>query len=237
MQKIIFIVNINPPEYSRFCIDSWKKWSEKNNCKVVVLDEPFSSFDPHWYKTYVFELLENSSIEYDQVAVVDNDTIINPSCPNFFELVPENKIGVVLDDVNFDWTIRSTDAYHKHVFTDFKRFDTFEYFNSGFIVLSKKHKLSYDKVLEFFSSNVTQLDWVQRNYGVGRDQTPLNFLLREYSDGLHFLSKKFNLQGLLSKEITDPKMLSEMGYIFHFNAMPRDYRGELMKKVYSYLYE
>lgn len=237
MSRIIYIVNINSPEYSKYCIESWKRWGEKHNAQVLELDEPFGNIEPHWFKTYVFQLLENSEINYDRVLVVDNDTIVSPDCPDFFELVSEDKIGVVPDDVNYDWTIRSTDAYHKHVFESFPRFDPFEYFNSGFIVLSKEHKIVYDKVVEFLGQNYGSLNWVQSTYGVGRDQTPLNFLLRKYSTGLQTLSKKFNLQGIISKEITDPKMLQDMAYVYHFNAMPREHRTTLMHNTFKFLYE
>jgi lipopolysaccharide biosynthesis glycosyltransferase len=237
MKNIIYIVNINEPAYSQYCIKSWQAWAKKNNSEVVVLTEPFSEIEPHWYKVFAYKLLESSDIEYDRVLVVDNDTVVHPDTPNFFEEVPEDKIGVVFDDVNYDWTIRSTDAYRKHVFTDYEHFDTFEYFNSGFLVLSKQHRDVYERVIEFVFKNYEQLNWVQSNYGVGRDQTPLNFMLRAFSSGLEYMSKRYNLQGLLSKEIVDPKMLSEMAYVYHYNAMPREHREVLMKQTYDYLYE
>lgn len=237
MKDIVYIVNINQPSYSQYCINSWQHWSEQNNAEVVVLTEPFSEIEPHWYKVFVYKLLENSNIDYNRVLVVDNDTVVHPDTPNIFDEVSEDKIGVVFDDVNYDWTIRSTDAYHKHVFTDYKRFDTFEYFNSGFIVLSKQHREVYEKVVEFLLNNYQSLNWVQSNYGVGRDQTPLNFMLRSFSNGLHYMSKRYNLQGLISKEIVDPKMLSDMAYVYHYNAMPREHREVLMKRTYNYLYE
>lgn len=237
MKNIVYIVNINEPAYSQYCIKSWQVWAKENNSEVVVLTEPFSEIEPHWYKVFAYKLLESSNIEYNRILVVDNDTVVHPDTPNFFETIPEDKIGVVFDDVNYDWTIRSTDAYCKHVFTDYDRFDTFEYFNSGFIVLSRQHRDVYEKVIEFVFENYQQLNWVQSNYGVGRDQTPLNFMLRAFSSGLKYMSKRYNLQGLLSKEIVDPKMLSEMAYVYHYNAMPREHREVLMKQTYDYLYE
>lgn len=243
---IVFIVNIkretlpehkgNVADYSKFCINSWKKWAEKYNAEVVVLEEPFGNIEPHWYKAFPFQLLDHSEINYQRIAVVDNDTIVHPNCPNFFDEVKEDEIGVVLDDTNFDWTIRSTDAYHKHVFEEFDRFDTFEYFNSGFLVLSKQHKKAYESVITFMKENYEKLNWVQEKYGVGRDQTPLNFLLRKYAKVKH-LSKRFNCQGLISKELIEPKKIEKMCYISHYNAMPREYRYTLMEKVYNYLYE
>lgn len=233
---IVYIVNINAPSYSEFCIKSWEKWCNLHNAQLVVLDQPVGNLEPHWGKIYPFKLLESSGIDYDRILVVDNDTIVHPNCPNFFNIVPKDNIGVVLDDSNFDWTIRSTDAYHKHVFNGFDRFDTFEYFNSGFIVLSKQHKDVYDNIIDFIEKNYETLNWVQKNYGVGRDQTPLNFLLRKYGVIKH-ISKRFNCQGLISKELVDPKKIKEMCFISHYNAMPREHRHTLMNSVYNYLYE
>jgi len=236
MQNIIYIVNIGQPDYGEISINSWKNWAKTNGCQVVVLDEPFGNIEPHWYKIFPFQLLDNSNINYNRVLVVDNDTLVHPNCPNFFDVVSENHIGVVLDDSNFDWTIRSTDAYHEHVFSEFDRFDTFEYFNSGFIVLSKHHKGTYDSVIDFMENNYKTLNWVQENYGVGRDQTALNFLLRKFATIQH-ISKRFNCQGLISKELVEPEKIQKMCFVSHYNAMPREYRYTLMKTVYNYLYE
>lgn len=233
---VVYIVNINEPDHSKYCINSWKQWCNKYKAELVILTDPIGNLEPHWGKVYPFQLLESNHIESDRILVVDNDTIVHPNCPNVFELVPPDKIGVVFDDVNFDWTIRSTDAYYKHVFSDFDRFDPFEYFNSGFLVLSSKHKLVYDKIIEFMHQNYEKLNWVQSTYGVGRDQTPLNFLLREFSE-LQFLSKRFNLQGIYNKELVDVDKLKKISYMTHFNAIPREQRPLLMKSLYTHLYE
>ena len=87
MQNIIYIVNINDPDYGKLCISSWKNWADRNNCQVVVLDKPFADIEPHWYKVYPFLLLDNSDVEYNRIAVVDNDTIVHPNCPNFFSTI------------------------------------------------------------------------------------------------------------------------------------------------------
>ena len=62
-----------------------------------MLDEFIYEHDfmkPNWYKLYVFDLLENNDIKYNQI-VVDADTIVHPNCPNFFEMT-ENKFCAVL---------------------------------------------------------------------------------------------------------------------------------------------
>ena len=81
MKNVIFMVNIKsnkklnrttPYEYS---IKSWKKWADKNNCELFVLDEwvyDESIINPNWHKLLVFDLLENNEIDYNQILVVDS---------------------------------------------------------------------------------------------------------------------------------------------------------------------
>ena len=116
MSNVVFMVNIKnesvptrvvPYEYS---INSWRKWCDKNDCQLFVLDEYIFEPDylrPNWYKLYVFDLLENSGIEYDQILVADCDTMIHPDCPNFFEL-SENKFCAVHNSEDRDWETHTT---------------------------------------------------------------------------------------------------------------------------------
>lgn len=228
--RAIYIVNIGTPDYSSVAVESWKYWTTKNKVDLFVLDEPFLDREPHWHKIYVLDLLD----EYDRSAVVDNDIVIHPNCPDFFEMVPENKVGVVIDDSNYDWIIRSVEAYGTILKNEF---DIFEYFNSGFIVLSKEHRKMYDQVKEFVEDNYDKLNSIQKKYGVGRDQTPLNYLLRQFGAEFHFLSKKFNLQNLPSKEMLDPEVLYERAYIYHYNSIPREVRYSLMEAMWKYARE
>ena len=51
----------------QYGVKSWKKWCDKNSVKFITLTEPvhdISYMVPNWQKWYVYELLENSKIEY-----------------------------------------------------------------------------------------------------------------------------------------------------------------------------
>jgi hypothetical protein len=237
----IYIVNIGTPYYSKYCIDSWKNWSKKYGHEVIVLNDS-TDIEPHWYKAFALNILSDSSIEFNKVAVVDNDTIVNPKCPNFFDDVSKNQIGVSLDDTNYDWIIRSMEAYGTYMFKDFPSFSPFEYFNSGFMVLDNNHKDLFNSVLEFIKENYTDLQNIQKKFGVGRDQTALNYLIRYliktvYSDiELKFMDVKYNVQGIHSKEVVDLDILKEYSYITHFNAMDRELRTLLMEQMYKAYY-
>jgi lipopolysaccharide biosynthesis glycosyltransferase len=66
-------------EYS---INSWKHFAKKNNCEVVVLDQPIMDSNitsMAWQRYYALDILENSGINYDQVLIVDADTIVHPN--------------------------------------------------------------------------------------------------------------------------------------------------------------
>lgn len=240
MSNVVFTVNVNDGQrdlsYSKYSVPAWKSWCKKNNCEFVMLDEEFLNVRPHWYKTFVFKLLDDSGFEYDKVAVVDLDTIPHPDTPNFFDLV-DDEIGVVTDDGSFDWTIRSTEIYKKYLFSDFDDFDCFDYFNSGFLILNKKHKDTYQKIIDFLLANQDSIEKIQNTYGVGRDQTPLNFLLRK-ENKLKYLSKKFNLQDLIGRGMGGSNLsFIDVGWIYHYNAMDEVQRLNLMKITYEKLYK
>jgi len=119
--NIIFIPNINlgnnrntPYHYS---IKSWKKWAEQyNNVKVIEWDEPI--MDPNEFKItlqryWVHDILKHNKVKYEQVLVVDADTIIHPDCPNFFEIVSNKSLGVVLNNGCYEWVTRSIEQWGK----------------------------------------------------------------------------------------------------------------------------
>ena len=75
-KNIVFIVNLpeekkqgrsHPYQYS---VESWKKWCNKNNCELFVLKDriyPEDFMNANWHKLFIFQLLDNSGINYDQV--------------------------------------------------------------------------------------------------------------------------------------------------------------------------
>ena len=91
-----------------YSIDSWKSWAQKYNTDVVVWDEPLYTWDEMtipWQRYHLFEILEHNNIEYDQILMVDSDTIIHPETPDFFKLTDRKYCGV-------EYNI----FYHKFIF-------------------------------------------------------------------------------------------------------------------------
>ena len=81
-KNVIFIVNLSETKKQgrnypyKFSVKSWKTWCDKNNCELFVLTEriyPEEYMNANWHKLFVFQLLENSGIDYDQIMIVDAD--------------------------------------------------------------------------------------------------------------------------------------------------------------------
>ena len=54
-----------------------------------------------WQRYHLFKILDHNEIEFDQVLMVDSDTIV-PDTPNFFEMT-ERKYTGVLDLGCWEW--------------------------------------------------------------------------------------------------------------------------------------
>ena len=94
-------------------VKSWKQWCDKNDVDLFVWDElvfPIERMKITWQRYYLFDILESNEIDYNQVLMVDADTIIHPDTPNFFEET-ENKYCGVINDGCYDWVSRSIKKY------------------------------------------------------------------------------------------------------------------------------
>ena len=231
-KNIIFIPAIdagrgrhNAYQYS---IKSWQKWAEKHNAEVVVWDEQLYTWDEMtipWQRYHLFKILEHNNIAYDQVLMVDSDTIVHPDCPNFFEFTERKYVGV-LDLGCWEWTGRSL-RHYKELFNGFK-VDRGLYFNGGFQIVNETHKEFFDEVLDFYSKNQDILREKQKS-GLGTDQTPINYLVQTKNIDLKIFPSTYNLHHMVSKNLLNfgqswwgdsLENLYDQAWVYHFNAMP-----------------
>lgn len=253
MKNIVFILNIKlddkegryTPERSlpyKFSINSWKIWCDKNDCELLVLDEllvPKEHMGICWQRYYLFEILKANNIEFDQVLLVDSDTIIHPDTPNFFNMTQGKYVGVH-NEGSYDWIFRSIENYSKYVFNG-RMIKWWKYINGGFQIVNKKHERFFKLILNFYEQNLGSLSYVERNFHVGTDQTPLNFLLQTNNIDLLLLPYEFNMVDMARKELLNTNLtMTEMGWIYHFNSIPNNKNNQAtyywMEKVYNHLY-
>ena len=234
MKNIVFIPNIdlgngrnNSYHYS---IKSWKQWCDKNDCELIVWEDlllPVEEMKITWQRYYVFDILEANDIDYNQILMVDADTIIHPDCPNFFELT-DNKYCGVMNEGDYEWVLRSIRGFGDELF-DGKRIKPWNYINGGFQILNKNHKDFYKKVIEYYKGNSDKIIDTIAKLKSATDQTIINFLLVENNIDVKILPDCYNLVDLYRKNLlyldtghwwTDELHFLEAGWVYHFNAIP-----------------
>lgn len=249
MKNIILLINIKNPnrpgrdQMYELSIQSWKHWANKNNSEVFVLEKPvvpLTEMTPIVQRHYVFELLEGE--EFDQILMVDADTIVHPNCPNFFELT-EGKFCAVHNDGDYDWLCRSVENY-EYEFYGTDKVDQkwiWNYFNTGFMITNKNYKFLHERVLKFYWDNQAKIQSMQQKYGVGTDQPIANLIVRHSDDvEVKLLPYQMNMQDLGRKNILDERMLFlNIPGVYHFNAVPEgiDKVNYWMQKTYNELYK
>ena len=132
-KNLVFLIDIKKDgktkkEY-QISIDSWRHFTEKYDHELMTLEEPVTDMNYMgiiWQRYFLFDILDANELKFDQICIVDADTIIHPDSPDFFKLT-NNKYTLVHDDGNFDWIIRSMENYNKHLFTDQPIFNWYEY--------------------------------------------------------------------------------------------------------------
>ena len=252
MKNIVFIVNIGggddrnkPYKYS---IKSWEKWADKNNAELFVLTEHVYEADYmhlNWHKSLALKLLKENNIEYDQVLIVDADTIVHPDCPNFFNET-DRKLCAVVNEGCYEWVTRSIENYGDYIFPEIPKIKPWEYFNSGFIIVNKSHEEFFNSVIKYYHDNVNKFLHAKSFY-VGNDQTPLNYLTKKFNIETKLLPSCYNLQDIARKNLftlgykewSKEPLFYKAGWVYHFNAIPANMNDVeyWMSRTYKELYE
>lgn len=235
----------------KYSVDSWKNWCDKNNCELLVWDElilPIEEMKITWQRYYLFDILNSNEINYNQILMVDADTIVHPDCPNFFELSDMKYCGV-MNNGDYEWVNRSIKGFGELLF-DNKTIHPSTYINGGFQIVNKKHEKFFDKMKSYYEENSDNIKESIKVLETATDQTILNFMLKINNIDVKVLPDCFNLQDLARKnllyihescfwgDVLDN--LYSSGWVYHFNGIPgndmdRD-ASYWMKRVYEELY-
>ena len=168
----------------------WMDFKEEKS----ILSENFKINDDI---TDLFDILENSDVKYDQIAMVDLDTMIKWNTPNFFELT-NNELSAIKDNEVVEWTYNSKNGY-QHMFPDVE-FDWWDYVNAGFVVVNKKHRDLFKSMIDFYHKHKKHLLDLQYNeLKKGSDQTPFNYMIRKMNYNINYLPKIYNMTSIHRK--------------------------------------
>jgi hypothetical protein len=216
-------------DYKEYCLNTWRWWCERNGVRLFLFDRPVARtavMKPTWQKYHAFRLLEEADIAYDQVALVDADTMVRWDCPDFFALT-ERMFSATVDHDSIGWLYETIRGY-QHLFPE-TELPWLDYFNGGFLVINAAHKALFYEILKFYNENCRQLLFLEDKALIrGTDQTPVNFLVRRHGIDVNFLPKVFNLTQLRKRDVLDNGYFVEVGYVWHFNGIGYRTRREAM---------
>tara|TARA_R110002051_G_C8631395_1_gene484797 strand:- start:212 stop:928 length:717 start_codon:yes stop_codon:yes gene_type:complete len=177
MKTVIYtIVAGNAQEYAQYCIPSIAAYAKKIGSDFVILTE--EDKDPayptnHFIIYEAFKQFENS--DYDQMAFMDADIIINPSTPSIFE---EFKEGFWVRQ-GWDWA-KVAGYIHQYFGIPKRMFP--RYFSSGIVVSTKKE---IKEVNQYLHAPWHIGPW-------GGDQGQLNYALTECSFNVNILPYRWH---------------------------------------------
>ena len=82
---------------------------------------------------------------------------------------------------------------------------------------------------------------IQKTFGNGTDQTPINFMLHQENVDTKFLPYEFNMTCMFQKEILDENLtFTNLGWVYHYCAIPDNHNADKtlywMQKTYEHLY-
>ncbi len=76
-----------------------KKYAKKWGADFIILSKNHKACQTK-HANILYRILDIQDLlnEYDRVLNLDSDMVINKNCPNLFEIVPTDKIGVIFED-------------------------------------------------------------------------------------------------------------------------------------------
>jgi ADP-heptose:LPS heptosyltransferase len=187
---------------------TFKDYAKRVGADFVVLDkQEVSKTTPQWEKFRIYHLLN----KYERILYVDTDLIIRDDCPNLFDLVTEDRIGL-FDESRFTdrrGLVQSmADYFGKNVSYNGK------YYNTGVMVISRCHKMLFAKP--------------EVEVGNFYEQTFFNMRLFDEKVKIKNLDYKFNRMTCIDG-ISGVSRLD--AYIVHYAGCPDlDLMTSLMKK-------
>jgi hypothetical protein len=185
-------------DYSR---KTWEYYANRVGATFIPYETPSDSntlkVKINWQRW--LDLEKTLPKDWDQVLSTDASIMVKWDTPDMFELFGDDFMAVRGTE-NMKWTYESVMGY-KDIFPKID-FMVNDYFASGFIMFSKKHKLFWDQVKKFYYENQDEIirhedEIVKR----GRDQPVLNYLTRVHAIPIKYFPLAYGVNHLYRREI------------------------------------
>ena len=177
--------------YTKHTHPIMKKFAEKWGAEFKVIDSiSYSNLDGALEKFRIktfYDLFET----YDRILHLDSDIVINMNCPNIFEIVPYDTIGLVFEDKGSRLESRRTRIFQiKNIYGDNEKW-TSGYFNAGMFIVSRLHKEMLTRIKGKFWGENFKVD--------DADQTHLSYQLMNQGHKHVDLGYKWNHMSMFSE--------------------------------------
>jgi lipopolysaccharide biosynthesis glycosyltransferase len=182
MKKAVITIAICVDDYSKFTIPTIKAYASKIRADCIVIDkQKLSTIYPHYEKYQIHDLLK----VYDRILYLDSDVIVKPDCPDLFELVPENKFGILDEADNNKIYVKFYESIlnlSKKYNISLSNWDQKIYYNTGVMVISKIH--------DWLFLNKPKEEIIDMWYAY--EQSYLNMMIISKNVEIYKLNYKFN---------------------------------------------
>ncbi len=189
-ENAIAVINISKDKIFKICKKTLVKYCNKYDIALEVITEPrFNILGTD--TAYNYLIFEKNQIydlfkDYNRILRLDADILITPHCPNIFEVVPLDKIGIVFEDVGPKKIDRRKTIKQIQLELGGVGWEK-GYFNSGVIVTSKLHKEIFNITDK---KNIKIIEKLRLSHA--KEQSLLNYRVRELGFELFELDFKFN---------------------------------------------
>ena len=230
MKNLVCISNLNNIITSTYSLRSWELWCSKHNIELLVLDQNITN-NPEIDKFFIFDLLDNENINYNQILLTNNLTIVNPNTPNIFNIT-DNKISGVMYDSSYKEIINSIQGYSNQYFENFM-FPYWEFINTTLLVINNSHKDLFTEIKNFYLNN-NQGHNLYSN--VDLSHVYFNFLKYKNNTKFKILPYEWNMHDMVRKESLNNLLFTEIGWVYNFDFLPQ-YRQQLMEQTFKKIYK
>jgi len=209
-ENLVFTLSIGShhSKVSKLTLPSIKEYADKIGADFLNITEHNNEYiTQKWNKFYIYELLN----KYKRILYLDTDLIIREDCPNLFDVVPENKLGMFNEgkySPRFEY-IQQASEYYQEPLKAWKG----NFYNSGVMVISRIHKPIFKMP--------RGIDYVET------DQPYINLRLINDEVKMMDLHYDFNRMDIMDTVCGISRLNS---YIVHYAGAPKEIVFDVIKK-------